>query len=57
MRKIGIEAGKGSAFKAMNYKAITQKRYIPEQLEEGVRYTDIRLHNRWCEWQRKSPDR
>ena len=50
MRKIGIEAGKGSAFKAMNYKAITQKRYIPEQLEEGVRYMDIRLHNRWCEW-------
>lgn len=50
MRKIGIEAGRGSTFKAMNYKAITQKRYIPEQLEEGVRYTDIRLHNRWCEW-------
>ena len=50
MRKIGIEAGKGTAFKAMNYKAITQKRYIPEQFEEGVRYTDIRVHNRWCEY-------
>ena len=45
MRSIGGEAGTGSWFGGAKY-AITQKRYIPEQMEHGVRYFDIRMNNR-----------
>lgn len=47
MNRIGISAGAGSAFGSGDDYAITQKRYIPDQLEEGVRILDIRLNNRY----------
>ena len=46
MRVVAGEAGVGSSFGGADY-AVTQKRFVKEQLEEGVRYMDIRLHNRW----------
>ena len=46
MRSIGTEAGTGSWMSWGAEYAITQKRYIPEQFEGGVRYLDIRLNNR-----------
>ena len=46
MREIGTEAGALSVGGVNGMYAITQKRYIPEQYEEGVRYVDIRLNNR-----------
>ena len=46
MRRVSGNAGTLSSFGFGDQYAITQKRYIQEQLEEGVRYMDIRLHNR-----------
>ncbi len=46
MRNIVNEAGIGSTANAGAKYAKTQYRYIHEQYEEGVRYVDIRLHNR-----------
>ncbi len=46
MRNIVNEAGIGSTANAGAKYARTQYRYPTEQYEEGVRYVDIRLHNR-----------
>lgn len=46
MRSVGTEAGIGSTAGYGKKYAITQKRYIREQFEQGVRYLDIRLNNR-----------
>lgn len=46
MRNIVNEAGIGSTANAGAKYARTQYRYVHEQYEEGVRYVDIRLHNR-----------
>ena len=46
MRRVGTEAGGGSWANWGTEYAITQKRYIPEQFEGGVRYLDIRINSR-----------
>ena len=46
MRRCGVSAGTGSWADFGEEYAITQKRYIREQYEAGVRYIDIRLNNR-----------
>ncbi len=56
MRRIGLSAGVLSSAGLGDDYALTQKRYIREQYEEGVRYVDIRLHNRECiyHWYKKN---
>ena len=49
MRKVGISAGTLSFGDFYADCAVTQRRYMTEQLEAGVRYIDIRLNNRYVD--------